>query len=63
MFLHINIFDGLGFGLYTVPYEDYKQIFFKAINCHICYAVADFNRIGMDYADYVYDEIPDKLWH
>lgn len=59
MQIHINIFDGVAFGLYTVYYEDYKQIFFTTVNCHICYAVADFNGIGMDDADYVYDEIPD----
>lgn len=55
---NINIFDGSPFGLYTVPYEDYKQIFFKAISCHIYYAADDFDGIGMDNADYVHDEIP-----
>ena len=58
----INIFDGYDFGLYTVHYEYYKQIFCKTAGCHIYYAVDDFNRIGMDYANYVHDEIPVELW-
>jgi Zn-finger protein len=50
------------FGFYTVRYEDYKPIHFKAVDCNICYAVINFNRIGMDDANYVYDEILVKLW-
>ena len=42
---------------YTAWYEDSKQIFFATIVCDFYHAVADFNRVGMDDADYVYDEI------
>ena len=57
-----NIFDGLSFGLYTVQYEYYKQVFFASVNRNICGTVADSYGIGMDDADYVHDEVFVKLW-
>ena len=50
------------FGLYTMNYEDYRQVFFTTIGRHICYAAVDFNRTGVDNANYVHDEVLAKLW-
>ena len=44
-------------------YEHHRQVFFTTTGRHICYAAVNFNRAGVDHADYVYDEIPVKLWY
>lgn len=49
--------------IYTGKHEDFKPVFFASTDCDFYYAVADFNRIGMDDADYVYDEISAEIWH
>ena len=49
--------------IYTGNHEDFEPVFFASTDCNFCYAVADFNRIGMDDADYVHDEILVKIWH
>ena len=43
--------------IYTDNHEYFKPVFFATTDCNFHYAVADFNRIGMDDADYVHDEI------
>ena len=65
---HINvkyafILDGCGFGLYTLNYENNKQIFCTAIIDYFHHVIDDSDRFGMDDADYDYDEIPDCVWH
>lgn len=42
---------------YTEQYEDFEQIFFTTVGCNLCNADAGFDGVGMDDADYVYDEI------
>lgn len=49
--------------IYTGKHEDFKPVFFASTDCDFYYAVADFNRIGMDDADYVYDEISAEIRH
>ena len=49
--------------LYTDGYEDFKPIFFASIDCDIHNAAADFNRAGLDDADYVDDEVFVKIRH
>ena len=47
--------------IYTGKHEDFKPVFFASTDCDFYYAVADFNRIGMDDADYVDDEVFVKI--
>ena len=49
------------FIFYTAYHEDFKSVFFKAINCDFYNANADFNRIGVDDANNVHDEILVKV--
>lgn len=49
------------FIFYTAYYEDFKSVFFKAINCDFYNANADFNGIGVDDANNVHDEILVKV--
>ena len=52
----------MGFGLYTAKYENTEQIFHASTDRDFYNAVAGADRTGMDVADYVYDEVPVKLW-
>ena len=42
---------------YTAYYEDFKSLFFTSIGRNFCDADVNFNRFGMDDADYVHDEV------
>lgn len=46
-----------------IRYEDFKSLFFTAIGGNLYNVVADFNRLGMDDADYVHDEVLVKIWN
>ena len=59
----LNIFDGLCFGLYTAKYENIEQVFFASAGRDFYNAVAGTDRIGMDAANHVNDEVIIKLWH
>lgn len=49
------------FGLYTAKYENTKQIFYTPTYRNFCDAAVGANRIGMDVANYVHDEVLVKL--
>ncbi len=52
----------MGFGLYTSKYENNKQIFRAPIGRYIYYAIAGIDRLGVDVANHVHDEVSVKLW-
>ena len=52
----------MGFGLYTAKYENTEQIFHASTGRDFYNAVAGADWVGLDAADYVYDEVPVELW-
>lgn len=42
-------------------YEYSKAVFFTSTGDNLCDVVVGFDRVGMDDADYVHDEIPVKI--
>ena len=59
----LNIFDGIGFGLYTDKYENIEQVFFASTGRDFYNAVAGADGIGMDDANHVNDEVVTELRH